>query len=588
MPTQQPNIVFIMADDLGCCDLGCYGNKDVRTPHLDALAAESLRHEAYYVTPVCAPTRAALLTGRHHLRTGVSHVHGGLDFLNLNETTIAETLRNAGYATGMWGKWHSGVENGYLPEQRGFDEAKRLRLYKHRNPVLLEGGVITENPDAWGDDVIVNHCLEFARKHADQPFFAYVPSMSPHGPLDGPDHLVAQYLERGLTEKLAKHYALVECLDTAVGRLVQGLRDLPTDRETIIVFSSDNGPAMHEGLLTDDERARRNGLDWRGWKGDVWEAGIRAPLFIHAPQRFAARVERQVADVMDLYPTFCAWAGAEFLPQQLPLDGRDVTPMLHGESMSEKAVFSWVHPAIPPYEGPRTKRDALNEYRPIQPQEVSGLKAPEQVMAVRQGDWKFLRNADINNDQPASGSEHLMNVVEDPRECCDQLKEEQAQAYTLRSQLDNWWHEICQEPGAFLAPCLQIPANGDYQFKATACSDLSGHLRNDVSAIHNIQQPGDMIAWHVYLEQPRTFTVQLLWQHDHQPAVDSRLRLQSGDAWIEGVVVTKGDALSIAWDDALTIDAGASTLTLHIQKWCGENACSLQQVLCMETAAQVS
>ncbi|NBD37214.1 MAG: sulfatase-like hydrolase/transferase, partial [Verrucomicrobia bacterium] len=115
-----PNIVLILADDLGACDLGFFGNADASTPVLDALAGRSLRHEAFYVTPVCAPTRAALLTGRHHLRTGVAGVHGGKDHIHRSETLLPEVLKEAGYVSGIWGKWHSGTADGYLPHQRGF------------------------------------------------------------------------------------------------------------------------------------------------------------------------------------------------------------------------------------------------------------------------------------------------------------------------------------------------------------------------------------------------------------------------------------------------------------------------------------
>ena len=132
---QQPNIVVVMADDLGACDLGAYGNRDAHTPHIDALASEGVRHEAFYVAPVCAPTRAAFLTGRHHLRTGVYGVHGGQDFLDPHEQTIADVLKTAGYVTGLYGKWHSGYGSRYEPWDRGFDDVCKLRLYKHRDPL---------------------------------------------------------------------------------------------------------------------------------------------------------------------------------------------------------------------------------------------------------------------------------------------------------------------------------------------------------------------------------------------------------------------------------------------------------------------
>lgn len=347
----QPNIVILLADDLGACDLGFYGNEDAKTPALDALAARSLRHEAFYVTPVCAPTRAALLTGRHHLRTGVAGVHGGKDHIHLSERLLPQVLKEAGYVSGIWGKWHSGTANGYLPHQRGFDESLILRLYRHRDPQgSIDGGPQVSFDGRWGDDVIVDHALDFARRYRERPFLAFVSSMTPHAPLDAPEAEVARFMEeRHLSRKVATLHVQVAQLDAAIGRFVSELKALDTNgRETIVLFLSDNGPAMLENDLTDAERARRNVLGWRGWKGDVWEAGIRTPLLIHRIGKTDTGEVRQPADATDLLPTLAAWAGIEELPVEKPLDGRDIGPMLAGETMADKPVHSWVHPAIPP------------------------------------------------------------------------------------------------------------------------------------------------------------------------------------------------------------------------------------------------
>ena len=163
----KPNIILIQADDLGWDDLAVHGNQFVDTPALDKLAAEGIQFKQFYVNSVCAPTRASLLTGRHFLRTGVSHVHGGKDFVNLNETLLSETLKINGYRTGMWGKWHSGKTNGYFPWQRGFDEAYMAQLYKHENSEGLLNGKTVQH-QKWASEVITDYAIDFpapARLH---------------------------------------------------------------------------------------------------------------------------------------------------------------------------------------------------------------------------------------------------------------------------------------------------------------------------------------------------------------------------------------------------------------------------------------
>lgn len=562
----QPNIVVVMTDDMGACDLSFYGNRDASTPHIDQLARDSLRLESFYVTPLCAPTRASFLTGRDYLRTGVSNVHGGKDHLSLRERTVAELLQAAGYTTATWGKWHSGVSDGYLPHQRGFDETLLLRLYRHRDPIgRANGGEELHFDGRWGDEVIVDYALDFAQRNRDRPFFALLASMTPHGPLDAPQENVELLMkEKGLSRRLATLHAQMSVLDRAVGRLREGIDNLDTGgRETIVLFFSDNGPAMLEDKMTDEERARRNNLPLRGWKGDVWENGIRSPLYLYAPGRFTPGVVHRVADVTDLLPTFIEWAGASYPEDQKPLDGRSLSPVLNGDTMDERTIHRWVHFSVPPAPGRGEEREKEDELRPVCPEEKHEMKPGEQVMSIRDGAWKYLRNADRNRPGGPHPQDFLANVEEDPGETTNHASKEaaQLQLQTLGGKLDAWWQEMLAEPDSFGAPESLIRSTGSSCIRATACAWLSASLRNDVSAVRGFCMKKQAVRWRIHAESCRTLWPSFEWAKDQQPPPGSTMKLSCSGAEIFGQVQSDGNC---TWDCPLSVDAGPNTLELEI------------------------
>jgi len=560
----QPNIVIILADDLGACDLGAYGNHDAETPNLDRLAARSLRHEAFYVTPVCAPTRAELLTGRDHLRTGVAGVHGGKDHIHLDETLLPEMLRRAGYATGIWGKWHSGDADGYRPHQRGFDGTLQLRLYQHRDPVgSANGGPPIPFPGRWGDDIITDHALDFAYRHRERPFFALVASMTPHGPLDAPEPEIERFMcERGLTRNVATLHAQVARLDQGIGRLLDGLETLdPAGRDTLVLFLSDNGPAMFEDDFTDADRARRNGLGWRGWKGDVWEAGIRSPLFVHRIGQPESREIHQPAKVTDLLPTLLDYAGLARDPADLPLDGRSIRPMLEGRPMPEAPIHSWVHPAIPPAPGRGTSRDLDDEYRPLTPEAKAALDPQEQVMALRFGTWKRSRNADRNRPGGPHHANFLGDLTTDPRETTDLGTTRLDLAANLDRQMDHWFRGIQNEPHAFAPPELPIAPDGAIHIRASWAAFLGPGLHNRMFQIEGFHKPGQIARWNLQVARTRQVEPSLEWREPGHLPTGTHLALRCSGAHAEATTTEGG---RLVWDAPLTLDAGPNTLELEI------------------------
>ena len=277
---ESPNILLIMTDDQGYGDLGCHGNEKIDTPVLDRLASQSVRFDRFFVSPYCTPTRAALMTGRYPLRTGAAAVTRGLETVRPEEVTIAEVLRDAGYATGCFGKWHIGEHYPSHPNGQGFDEYFGMpqgHWDNYFDPKLDHNGQHVET-HGFITDVITDYALRFIEQHRDRPFFCYVPYNAPHTPLQVPDRYFDKYAARGLDSRTAAIYGLVENADENIGRLLAKLDELGLNERTIVFFLSDNGAEGPEGS--------RYNAGMRGMKGTVHEGGMRVPLFARWPGRF--------------------------------------------------------------------------------------------------------------------------------------------------------------------------------------------------------------------------------------------------------------------------------------------------------------
>ncbi len=549
---RPPNIVLILADDLGLCDLGRGGAPGAQTPHLDALAGSSVEIARFRTAPVCAPSRAMLLTGRHHLRTGVWGVHGGQDYLDRGEELLPQILARHGYATGMWGKWHNGHTEGYLPWQRGFDEALMLDLYRHRDPRGRLNGAARSFPGRWADDVIIDHAIAFIESRREQPFFAYLPSMTPHAPLDAPNDMVADFRAEGCRAKVATLRAQVALLDAAVGRLLSALDRLGLADDTIVLFLSDNGPACNEGVFDDADRSQRDPGRLRGWKGDLWENGVRSPLFIRWNKRLTPGLRDGDAWLYDLLPTLCGWAGAA--PAGRPLDGLDLGSWLDGGPAPERPGCTWVLPAVPPVPGRSdAQRAVLDEYRPLT---AAALPPAEQVSAAYEGPWKLLRRPGIGFGDLATW---LVDLARDPGEQVNRIAEAPATAQRLAGRLDAWWREIGAEPRAFHPPAFVIDALRTSEVRACAPLRLDGSLRNNGFTLLGWDAPGASAVWSVEVVRGGPVTATTHWKG--RPPGGLTLELSASGAVVRGTVSDDG---GIAWDAPLTLDAGPASLSLTV------------------------
>ncbi|MBX2850201.1 MAG: sulfatase [Phycisphaeraceae bacterium] len=369
----RPNIVLIMADDLGYGDLSCYGSDFINTPHIDALAKGGIRFTDYHSNgAVCSPTRAALMTGRYPQRTGVEGVitaksHRGVG-LPLEEVTIAEVLKDAGYATAMFGKWHLGYDiKKFGPQRQGFEtfEGFVSGNVDYFNKIDQEGhkdwyiGDELKHVDGYVTDLINDGAVDWIGEHVkenkDKPFFLYLAHGAPHYPMQGPNdngfREVGKKIREMPKDVKGTYRAMIESMDEGIGRVVAELDRQALRENTLIIFTSDNGQASRYG---------GSAGPLRGQKGTVYEGGHRVPMIMHWPSGISGDTSRAGLIVgMDLFPTFASMAGAD-MPKGLTLDGVDLQAVSRGDIPGGGRVAHWIH--------------GSNH-------------------AIRRGDWKLVMNA---------------------------------------------------------------------------------------------------------------------------------------------------------------------------------------------------
>lgn len=341
---ERPNVVVILTDDQGWGDLSIHGNTNLQTPHIDSLGRDGAIFERFFVCPVCSPTRAEFLTGRYHPRGNVWNVSTGGERLDLDERTIADLFKSAGYATALFGKWHNGTQYPYHPNGRGFDEFYGFcsgHWGDYFDAPLEHNGRIVRGKGFMADD-LTDHALKFIEGHRQSPFFCYLALNTPHTPMQVPD----RFYDKFKNAELSKRYhgpqdedpamtraalAMCENIDWNVGRILTQLDELKLAQDTIVVYFSDNGPNSF----------RWNG-GMKGRKGSTDEGGVRSPLLIRWPARIpAGTTVPQIAGAIDLLPTLSELSGLKFDGAK-PLDGISLVPLLtrKGENWPDRMLFS--------------------------------------------------------------------------------------------------------------------------------------------------------------------------------------------------------------------------------------------------------
>jgi arylsulfatase A-like enzyme len=330
-----PNIVLIMTDDQGYGDLACHGNPHIKTPNLDRMHKESVRFTDFHVSPTCAPTRSALLTGRHEFKNGITHTIQERERLTLKATTLPQMLKTVGYTTGIFGKWHLGDEDDYQPGKRGFDEAFIHgaggigQTYpgscgdapgnKYTNPVIRHNGTFVKT-DGYCTDVFFTQASKWIEGQKGKPFFAYITPNAPHAPLDCPPGSDTPYLGK-VPPNVAKFYGMIENIDTNVGKLLTKLKDLGIENDTLVIFMTDNGTATGDKVFN---------AGMRGAKNTPYTGGTRVPAFWRWPGKFPAGVDVPVLTChWDIVPTLSEITGFKIEGEVAKqAEGRSLMPLL--------------------------------------------------------------------------------------------------------------------------------------------------------------------------------------------------------------------------------------------------------------------
>jgi len=432
LAAEKPNIVFILADDLGWTDLACQGSKYYETPNIDRLAAGGMRFtHGYTCGPNCQPTRAALMSGQYGPRTGVYTV-GSIDRfpwqtrtlrpvdnvqeLPLDRETIAAALKRSGYATGMFGKWHLGNNGPHHPSQRGFDEAI-VSAGKHFQFKTTPPAEHDEN--AYLADFLTDKAEDFIRRHRDEPFFLYLPHFGVHAPLEAKEELIARFKDKPAAggHKKPTYAAMIASVDESVGRITKLLDELKLADNTLVIFSSDNGGVGGYERLGIDGGSNTDNVPLRGGKGMLYEGGIRVPYIFRWPGVIAeGKVCQTPINSVDLFPTLLAVAGGSS-PANQKLDGVSYLPVLKsgGYAALDREAIYWHFPG---YLGANS-----NTWRTMP------------VSVIQAGDWKlleFLEDARVE----------LYNLRNDMSEKNDLAAAEPEKVKQLHAKLVTWRESI--------------------------------------------------------------------------------------------------------------------------------------------------
>jgi arylsulfatase A-like enzyme len=417
---RPPNIVLVMTDDQGSPDLGAHGNTQLRTPNIDRLAKQSVEFTNFIVAPLCAPTRASLMTGRYYYRTGVTDTYKGQAVMDPRERTVAEMLRENGYATGIFGKWHLGDCYPTRPIDKGFAEALVHLGGGLRQPSAPEGGGDYFDPmllrngrweraKGYCTDIFTDETIAFIERHQTRPFFAYLPTNAPHDPYLIDPKYSKPYLDKGLPEKVANIYGMLENIDENVGRILKKLDDLKLADNTIFIFMTDNGATNSQYTA---------GL--RGLKSSVYEGGIRSMFYWRGPGAAQPGKVERLAALIDVTPTLLDVCG---IKSNVHFDGRSLKPLLQKPTAgwSERNVFIQIH-----------RGDAPVLYRNF---------------CVRNERWKLMHPVPIGQPLPAEIRLELYDLRNDPGEQKNLILQQPAVAANLKAQYEAWFKDVSSTRG---------------------------------------------------------------------------------------------------------------------------------------------
>lgn len=449
-PKLKPNIIIVITDDQGYGDVGALGNPVLKTPSMDLLYRSSTRFTDFHVDPTCSPTRAALMTGKHSMDAGVWHTVMGRSILAAEHKTIAEYLRDQGYTTGIFGKWHLGGNYPHRPQDQGFDKV-----------VIHGGGGVGQTPDAWGNtqfddtyfvdgdlvafegnstDIWFQQAESFIQNNSSQPTFTYLALNAPHSPWRAPEKYVQPYRELGIAEPLALFYAMITHVDERLGQLVSTIKSASGSRPYVLIFMSDNGSAFRfvEWQTGIDPKPIKDKMyeltpnGWeinagmRGFKNSVYEGGHRVPFFISGTHIPEGKDVDYLAAHFDVLPTLLELIGAD--TSNLDIAGTSLVPAILGNQndvdLNERTIV-------------------VTNQRVFNP-------SIDRPMSVMRGNWRYVIHAE-------DGKSELFNLASDPGQKVNVSAKHPNIVDELNAELRAWWIPFDKD----LFPATHIPIGGD-------------------------------------------------------------------------------------------------------------------------------
>ena len=545
----RPNILFIMTDDQGYWDMGVAGNPHIDTPHLDQLAADGTQFTRYYAAPVCAPTRAGIMTGRYYLRTGLYNTRFGGDSMGRDEKTVAQFLKEAGYRTGLFGKWHLGKYSGYQPQQRGFDEFfghyhGHIERYEFPDQVFHNGKPVEAR--GYVTDLFTDAAIDFieaAKASGDAPFFCSLMYNAPHSPWlletshygqpEG-DKLLNKYLKRGLPIREARIYALIERIDENIGRLLGRLQEWGLDRDTVVVFTSDNGGVS---------KFWKGGM--AGGKAGTYEGGVRSPCFVRWTGTVPAggKVSGQTSHV-DWLPTFCELAGRK-LPADLVLDGQSLA------SLMKAGKGAAHHPYV---------YHTWDRYFPN----------PDRRWGISDQRWKLLAQFG-KSARPSPNGWRLFDLENDPGEKKNLAKKHPEIVKRLRAEFVRWFEDVTD--GVTYAPVripVGDPSENPVEIEPSWANWEGEHIHYtfhgyDWDTIDGWKAPGEKATWRLDVLTPGRYTVRLSYGCRPLDA-GGKLRLSSGNSQLHHVVkaTTTAEQFGVFEVGEMDLEKGEIELTADV------------------------
>ena len=444
--SSRPNIVFILADDMGYGDFGRFNGRYDTTPALDGLIDEGVCLTQHYsASCVCSPARAALMTGRYPHRTGAVEMREARGFCNLaaREITIADLLKPLGYTTGCVGKWHNGsIGRAFHPQARGFDEFVGFRGggMDYWKWMIERAGRCERTDGRYLTDVFTEAAVDFIERHQAEPFFLYVPYNAPHGPHEAPEEDIARFRCDELTEGVSALYGMVRRLDAGLAAILETLKRCGLEDNTLVIFTSDNGPAMG-GQMT------RFNCNFNGSKGNVYEGGVRLPLIARWPAGLdGGRQLDQMTHLCDWLPTLAAATGAE-APADRTIDGVNLLDLLQGrpQEIPTQRFWQWTRDE-PVGDSNSAMRDG--DWKLVRPV-LDGSCSTRREEMKSDWDMHFTPWDDHQPDRrpapprelPEAGPAQLFNLSDDPGETNDLAAAEPGRVKRMLTELENWFED---------------------------------------------------------------------------------------------------------------------------------------------------